>query len=87
VSGFFALSFLTSLFGGDAWQGFVYPNKNDLSFHLEIGQFDTLEQCRASAASIASAAGWGSQATWECGLNCHPPVSEDDFWICEETSE
>ena len=81
-----ALSFLLAGCGGDIWDGYVYPNKNDLSSHVAIGQFHTLEACRASAVGTLSLATHGnpSRGDYECGLNCKP---KDGFNVCEETTQ
>ena len=33
----------------DSWEGFVYPNRNDLTRHRNLGKFESLEACRVSA--------------------------------------
>lgn len=64
---------------GDEWTGFAYPNKNDLSKHIEVGTFSSLEQCRdAASAAIDPARG-----DYECGLDCKPGTLPR---VCEKTS-
>ena len=33
----------------EAWEGFVYPDRGDLTRHVAIGSFESLEACRAAA--------------------------------------
>jgi len=33
----------------DRWSGFVYPDKQNLTVHIHIGEFPSLEQCRDAA--------------------------------------
>lgn len=74
-------------FWADEWKGFVYPNASNLVIHVEIGKFDSLEECRSSAIGVLNAAGWGNVGAYECGKNCRPPTSEFAPLICEETSK
>lgn len=58
-----------------AWQGWVYPNANDLTNDIPMGTFDSLEACRdASTAKLYSLLGssWQSKGDYECGKNCRP---------------
>ena len=68
----------------DSWEGFVYPNRNDLTQHVEIGSFETLEQCRSAALNRMSVNGWTNVGDYECGLNCKP-WEGTDMKICKET--
>jgi len=85
VNSAISLMFLSGMFG-ESWLGFLYPDRNDLTAHIEYGAFESLEKCRMSAMQIIGAAGWPN-ATWECGLNCEPPSSDGGLWVCEATSE
>lgn len=70
------------------WRGFVYPNKNDLSKHIELGKFDSLERCRNAAIDKLWGLGDRSNGDYECGLNCRPLKNPDgsiDINICEKT--
>ena len=70
------------------WKGFVYPNKNDLTKHIELGTFDSLVKCRDSALNLMSKLGDRTKQDYECGLNCRPMKNYDgtyDISICEKT--
>ena len=30
----------------EEWTGFAYPNKNNLTTHIKVGEFETLQHCR-----------------------------------------
>lgn len=71
--------------GTDRWEAFVYPDKGNLSQHVSMGVFDTLEQCRAeSRASLQSIDALYS-GDYECGLNCELPNQYSTIKVCEET--
>lgn len=70
------------------WRGFVYPNKNDLSKHIEVGIFDSLEKCRNASLGKLNILGKRYEGDYECGLNCRPLKNFDgtsDMSICDET--
>lgn len=54
----------------EAWEGYVYPNKNNLSSHDFIGTFTSLEQCRAASIGRLEATNAINRGTYECGLDC-----------------
>lgn len=81
------------------WEGFVYPNKDDLTVHIGIGGYESLEACRQSAIdalvvvrqiqtsgriSFNEAFGMLPETDYECGLNCDS-VSGFSGRVCEET--
>ena len=70
--------------GEDEWVGFVYPNKNDLTTHQEIGAYLTLADCRSAALATIDAGGWRGNADYECGLNCRRGSLP---MICEKTED
>ena len=73
-----ALVFFVAGCWGDEWTGFAYPNKNDLTNHIEVGTFPSLQECRATAlAAIIPTLG-----DYECGLNCGDGAFPR---ICEKT--
>ena len=67
----------------EEWDGYVYPNKNDLTQHKYIGDFDNLEDCRAAALGWLNRNSSQSSGDYECGLNCEK--SEYDVDVCEKT--
>jgi hypothetical protein len=69
----------------DAWQGFVYPNRSDLSRHQSIGPFRSLEECRAASLDRLAQLNAIYRGDFECGLNCKPSESMSGLNVCEET--
>ena len=65
----------------DEWSGFVYPDADDLTNHLEIGEFESLGECSQAAQSRIRNEGWRN-ADYECGSNCRPFGTQS---LCEET--
>lgn len=81
------IAFLLTLLSGcsDTWEGFVYPNKNDLSKHISIGDYKSLEACRASALTTLMQLGASERGDYECGLNCKIDSGLGDIKVCQET--
>ena len=72
------------------WQGWVYPNKDDLTDDIPIGRFPTLEQCRQSATTVLERQnlfqdGEKIQGDYECGYKCKPEGGGSGLNICEKT--
>jgi hypothetical protein len=53
----------------DKWEGYLYPDKDNLTNHIKTGEFGTLEECRNTTISHAHAANYNN-FDYECGLNC-----------------
>lgn len=70
----------------DEWEGFVYPNKNNLSEHISIGSYGSLEECRASAINALNKISSVHDGDYECGLNCKSKSGMGAIKVCEETS-
>ncbi len=68
----------------DEWTGFVYPNRSDLTKHIEIGAFDSFEGCQSSAINTMRRNNWQVSGDYECGLNCRPS-EYGGLQVCEET--
>ena len=72
------------------WQGWVYPNRSNLTDDIAIGRFATLEQCRASAREILDRQnifedGEKIEGDYECGYKCKPDGGESGLNVCEKT--
>jgi len=67
------------------WQGFVYPDKNDLSEHIGIGNYATLEECRASAVAALRTLKATERGDYECGYSCKPSDTGSGINVCETT--
>lgn len=69
----------------EEWEGFVYPNKNNLSEHINIGSYKSLEECRASALNALNKISSVSEGDYECGLNCESRSGMGGIKVCEKT--
>lgn len=79
------VAFATSGCLKEEWEGFVYPNKNDLANHISIGAYKSLEECRASALNALLKISSVSAGDYECGLNCGQRSGMGNLKICEKT--
>ncbi len=70
----------------DQWTGWVYPNAGNLTHSVEIGRFDTFEQCRASAVNTLAAYGRTDSGAFECGRDCRR-LGPTGLNICAETRD
>ena len=68
----------------DKWEGWVYPDRTDLTIDVQIGEFDSLESCRASARNLMAQSGWQESGDYECGLNCEYR-RKYGLSVCEKT--
>jgi len=66
-------------------EGFVYPNKNNLSEHMNIGSYKSLDKCRASAIDALNKISSLSAGDYECGLNCESRSRVGGIEVCERT--
>lgn len=80
-----ALSLAVSGCFKEEWEGFVYPNKNDLAEHINIGSYKSLEECRASAINALNKVSSVSAGDYECGLNCESKSGMGGIKVCENT--
>jgi len=82
-----ATFFLILLMGcfEEKWEGFVYPNANDLSISRNIGVFSSLEQCRDAALKKLSIISSVHAGDYECGLNCESRSGLRGIKVCEKT--
>lgn len=71
------------LWPSEEWMGFFYPNRYDLTEHVETGIFDSLEECRDHTLAYGEDRGIPyTRFDYECGLNCE---GEYGAYVCEET--
>lgn len=70
----------------EEWIGIVYPDRADLTQHIEIGTYPSLEECRGAAQDKLVLSGWANSGDYECGLNCERKAGYGDLLICKETS-
>jgi hypothetical protein len=69
----------------EEWEGFVYPNMNNLSEHISIGIYQSLEECRTSALNTLQRVSSISGGDYECGLNCELRSGMGGLKVCEKT--
>jgi hypothetical protein len=63
----------------DTWRGFIYPDKNNLTDRRDLGTYESVEECRASALRGLQSLSSVSAGDYECGLNCRtPPQPEEE---------
>lgn len=74
----------TSACGRDSWEGFVYPDRENLRQARFLGAFDALEACRDAALAELDKLRARDRGDYECGLNCRvdPRTS---VRVCKET--
>jgi len=80
-----AFTALLASCGKEEWEGFVYPNKNDLTVHRNIGIYESLESCRSAAWDLLSEISSIERGDFECGLNCEYRSDMGDIKVCEKT--
>lgn len=74
------------------WQGWVYPNRNNLTDDIPIGSFETFAQCSATAKALVirfeserdDQGNW-TRGDYECGFKCKPTGRRGALNICEKT--
>jgi len=75
-----------AFFHNDKWDGWVYPNANNLNKYISVGiGFKSLEDCRNACLKKIAISGY-QNADYECGLNCKPSYPGADTFICKKTS-
>ena len=72
------------------WQGWVYPNRSDLTDDIPIGAFKSLEECRISSRAVLARVekyedGEKVEGDYECGFKCKAEDGPGGLNICEKT--
>jgi hypothetical protein len=67
------------------WEGFVYPNKNDLYVHINMGEYGSLEDCRDVCLAKLEELKALYKGDYECGKNCKNKAGFSVVKVCEET--
>jgi len=68
----------------DKWEAFVYPNRFDLTSHVNAGEHKSLEACRSAARSTLAQLGAEGVGDYECGLNCKQKAGFEGK-VCKKT--
>ncbi len=71
-------------FTSDKWMATVYPDKNDLTIHRNLGEYNSLNACRDAIYTYMQDMNILETGDYECGKNCRQK-SGMSFYICEET--
>jgi len=67
------------------WEGFVYPDKRNLTIHTNLGSYSSLESCRSAALNTLTRISSIESGDYECGLNCEVREGMGGIKICEKT--
>ena len=69
----------------EQWRGFVYPTRDNLIDYRDLGEFDSLEECRDHTVAWLEDRNLLGVGDYECGLNCE--LSDSGIiYVCEETT-
>ncbi len=69
----------------ETYEGFVYPDRNDLTKSILTGPLETLEACRIMSQSVLIRLDATQTGDYECGKNCDNGSKLGGIKICEET--
>jgi hypothetical protein len=70
---------------GERWEGYVYPDKLNLTRHVHIGTYSSLSDCRAAAKSNLTTLNALTRGDYECALDCDGASSSPLPRICKRT--
>lgn len=69
----------------DKWTSYVYPNKKNLFYYINYGEYDSLDVCLEESAkelqNINSKVGF-----YQCGLNCTNESGQNQAAFCKKLS-
>jgi hypothetical protein len=82
-----SLWFVISCSKRESWSAFGYPNADDLSDFRYLGQFESLESCRAAVRAWRIDIGGVADTDYECGKNCDGVPSAGQPVMCESTEK
>ena len=88
VLGAFLAPAIAACADADNWRGDVYPDGSDLTRSIHIGNYESLEACRAAAQAKLRELGATEAGDYECGLNCRPmfpELGDESVQVCKET--
>lgn len=64
------------------WCALIYPNPENPSVRLEVGEYDTPEACDAAAREALKHTPSQGGGSYQCGLNCEFSAHVGDY-VCE----
>lgn len=71
----------------DVYECYVYPSRGDLTDHIAVGRFDSLDACRAAARGKLIELDALEEGDYECGKNCRAEHGFEVVRVCEKTLE
>ena len=77
---FFLLLLLSACSSTEQWEGFVYPDRDNLLIHRSAGEFKSLEICEAASMAVLKEMDATQKGYYICGKNCGY-----DLAACKET--
>ena len=89
-----ALLIATFLLAGcdnSRWEGWVYPDRSNLTDDIPIGRFKTLKECGDAARNILKRLDERDEngdpvlGDYECGYKCKPEGDASGLNVCEKT--
>lgn len=69
----------------ESWEGFVYPDRDDLTVYRAIGTFGSLAECRVAAVAELRTIDAAGRGDYECGLNCRESTVVGGPRVCDTT--
>ena len=72
--------------GPEVWTSWIYPDKTNTKRSMEIGQFPSLEKCRAASKDKLKALNLAQRGDYKCGLGCGYNEGLQTL-VCEETAK
>ena len=76
---------LASCGKSDKWSAFGYPKASDLTDFRYLGDFESLESCRAAVRAWRIGITDSGATDYECGKNCDGVPIRDRPVMCETT--
>jgi len=87
------VAFIATLFTGcftdpgpEVWTAWIYPDKTNTKRSMEIGQFPSIEECRAGSKDKLLSLKLETRGDYKCGLRCGYNEGLKTL-ICEKTAK
>lgn len=71
----------------DKWSAFAYPQATNLTDFLYLGDFESLESCRAAVRAWRMGMSSAQRTDYECGKNCDGVPTLGQPVMCETTEQ
>jgi hypothetical protein len=84
---FLTLAFsITACEANGPWLATVYPDKDDLSTSLTLGEWETLQDCGVASLRVLEGLHKLRTGDFECGKGCSRDRNSPSLWECEATT-